>query len=410
MSGCFRGWDDYDPSAEETTGSGNAALCGGVGALAETFDDGFIDARFWTDEGGAVVERDGELVFTLPTGAEGCGAAYMGSEIAYDLTGRAIGFELRAFPQPPDTVDFHMWLRGGSGYSLHITINAENVSFGKTINEETQTLASQRYDAAQHRFFRIREADGSVYWEVSGDGQEWIERAKADVASLFDVRYLSLELAGTGEGATAPAEVRIDNLAGSDAESMCAMNTFSDDFEDGVRSNAWTVPGCLEGCAMTESNGELAFLHDVATSSACSYTTASAYDLHANAASIELTAPPDPASDGSLVFQLTRNSTNFLQFRIKHGELYCVQALDGDCGVDLAYTQFSPVDHRWLRFREADGTIYYETSADGIDWHTQTSTVEPFQTHALGLKIESYPMSELAAPLEVRVDNVNRTP
>jgi hypothetical protein len=405
--GCFRAWDDYDPNGTDSTGIGHGALCGGVGVLTDDFSDGIIDDRFSVDDDGAVFERDGELVLAPHLDTGGCFTATIQSVHAFDLTGRVLGLELRALPEPSLETSLQIRLRGEGNNSLAISIDNENVSYDKTVNDESQTLASQRYAAADHRFFRFREAQGTVYWETSSDGQEWTERAKADVSTLFDVRYVSLALDAPGNSLGTPAEVRIDNLGGSETESCCAMGTFSDDFEDGVKSGAWTDPDCSEGCTASESGGQLAFNLDAAVSSYCSWTTSSAYDLRGSAVSIELTSPPDPSSDGQLLFRAVRDSGNYLEFRVKHGELHCAQVLDGECGDDLAFTQFSATDHRWLRFREQDGTIHFESSPDGVAWNPHTSSIEPFDLDAMQVMLEASSSAEQLSPLELRVDNLN---
>ena len=161
LGGCFRDWDDYEPQANESGGS--AALCGGVGVLTDDFEDGHIDERFWTDEDGAVFEQGGELVLAPHLDIGGCFIASVHSVYAFDLTGRALGFELRTLPAAPVGASLNILLRGIETNSLGISIDNDTVTYGKTVNEESQTVASQRYAAVDHRFFRFREAEGTVH-------------------------------------------------------------------------------------------------------------------------------------------------------------------------------------------------------------------------------------------------------
>lgn len=48
---------------------------------------------------------------------------------------------------------------------------------------------------------------------------------------------------------------------------------------------------------------------------------------------------------------------------------------------------YSPIDHAWLRVRESSGTVYWETSGDGVDWTVRRTLPTPAwvgaQTHAV---------------------------
>lgn len=41
------------------------------------------------------------------------------------------------------------------------------------------------------------------------------------------------------------------------------------------------------------------------------------------------------------------------------------------------FLTYSPEDHAWLRFRETEGTVYWETSPDGEDWTTRRNATTP---------------------------------
>ena len=407
-TGCFRAWDDYDP--EQSTGSSSAPVCGGVGVLTDDFDDDRIDERFWLDENGSAQIRDGQLVLSHPADDSSC--SHFGSAYAYDLTGRSIGFELVSLPDIAENVAFRFWLWGESKHVLEITISNETVQFVTGAGEDLRTLASQRYDVSQHRFLRIREADGTVYWETSSDGSDWTQRAKETVANLFDVRFVSLELAGQTSGViTAPAEIRIDNLLGTGqaTEDHCPCAALTDDFEDGVTSAAWDSPAEHEHCSMVETGGELVVTAAAETYNRCYYRSVAAYDLRGSSLSVELTSAPDPAVEGFFALRFEADAEHYFHSEVKGGTLYCTQVTPDGC-TELASSQYSPSDHRWLRFREEAGTVYFETSADGVSWRTETSSIDPFQVDMVRVGVEAGTYGEPTAPVEVRLDNLNVVP
>ena len=50
------------------------------------------------------------------------------------------------------------------------------------------------------------------------------------------------------------------------------------------------------------------------------------------------------------------------------------------------------------------------TSADGINYNPQTSTIEPFAVDAIGAKLQVGTFDTPTVPVEVRLDNLNVTP
>lgn len=407
--GCSRPWSDYDPRIEDSGSTSNAALCGGVGVLATGFDDGNLDQRFWFDANGSAEARDGELVLSLPPDESAC--SHFGTHHGYDLSGRSLGLELVSLPEPPADVAFRFWVHGREGDLLEITIDDDTVRFVASVDGDPRTLASQRYDAAQHRFLRIREADGSIYWETSGDGVEWLERAADSVENLFDVHHVSLELAGQGLGNGAPAEIHIDDLigGGTPPEALCPCSALTDDFEDGVASSAWDTPHAGSSCTMAEANGTLRIAVPAEAYTPCNYTSRSAYDLRGSTLSVELVDPPPLDADGYVELYFEADGANYFQVRVKQGEIHCTQVADEQC-TDLSSGQHSPTEHRWLRFREQDGTVYFETSRNGVDWQFQTSSIEPFPVDAVSVRVGAGSYGEPTGPFEVRLDNLNVAP
>ena len=72
---------------------------------------------------------------------------------------------------------------------------------------------------------------------------------------------------------------------------------------------------------------------------------------------------------------------------------------------------YDPVDHAWIRLREAAGTMYWEASATGITWTTLTTHATPtaIATTTIGsVYLEAYDNG--ASPGIVTFDNLNITP
>ena len=64
------------------------------------------------------------------------------------------------------------------------------------------------------------------------------------------------------------------------------------------------------------------------------------------------------------------------QHNVSTGKLRAVN-LVGDVDGSPADVDFSPIDHRWMRIREASGLVRWETSPDGWDWTTRRTLATP---------------------------------
>jgi hypothetical protein len=71
---------------------------------------------------------------------------------------------------------------------------------------------------------------------------------------------------------------------------------------------------------------------------------------------------------------------------------------------------FDPSVHRWLRIREQSGTLYQETSTDGVDWSVHFSYATPPWITAAYIRFGMRAESTTSAPGRAELDNVNLTP
>ncbi len=102
--------------------------------------------------------------------------------------------------------------------------------------------------------------------------------------------------------------------------------------------------------------------------------SATTYDLTSSYVMIELVQPPN-IGNGSISTYMNAQVSSGNQEEIgwDNGQLVLREKAAGvDSDVTIAY---SPTDHRWLRIREVSGTIYWETSADSLNWTTRRSKV-----------------------------------
>lgn len=161
----------------------------GEAQLQDNFDDDTIDTSKWNVAGqyGAVTETGQGMVLTVPAGVQWV-TSTLEADANYNMTGRWAGVELVSTTNDNDgsygeltlddggaTSNQWVWLNVSDGY-LHAGVGWNDVW-------------SDTYDPVQHRFLRIREANGVTYWETSTDGTAWTSRyAVSNPIDMTNVR------------------------------------------------------------------------------------------------------------------------------------------------------------------------------------------------------------------------------
>lgn len=192
--------------------------------------------------------------------------------------------------------------------------------------------------------------------------------------------------------------------------------TFSDNFNDNNFGTDWTVAGG-EG---NESNTG-GMVRMVLPSGLFHYGTVDSlgnYDLTASYSYSQLVEDGNFASQNDRLFVqplfLYRDDAGFLESLSWN--------IEGDVGVpaslvaqydtgsasptDVWTDTYDPAVHKWFRIREASGTIFWDTSVDGVTWTNRTSVATP-AIDITSLQIELYADSDGAVSHTVRFDNYN---
>lgn len=155
------------------------------------------------------------------------------------------------------------------------------------------------------------------------------------------------------------------------------MPTFSelvDDFEDGtLNTTLWS--GSYGD--PDETGGQVRI---PCTTGYAGLKSASTYTLTGSAIVIRLHAPEPNGATSSAASVLVLSSVGGTDagFIVDSAQtavgLYLREGYADGGAVFLTY---SPTDHAWLRFREDAGSLYWDTSPDGIDWTNQRTAVTP---------------------------------
>ena len=144
--------------------------------LTDAFGDATINAAIWNTSG-TVTETGGNAVLT--TTAAGSTAS-LTSDFRYDLTASSLAAEV---VQKPAGVEFRFELSQLSTLGFTIT-SAGQIRYEFVPNEGSSAVQSEAYNATNHRYMRIREAAGTIYWETSADGAAWTEKMTKLVSTV----------------------------------------------------------------------------------------------------------------------------------------------------------------------------------------------------------------------------------
>jgi hypothetical protein len=91
----------------------------------------------------------------------------------------------------------------GGANTLFWEVYLDNMTAGYTLAGVETDVYSEPYDATAHRWCRIREDQGTVYWEASPDGVNWT--FLGSTLSTFDTTNSTIKIgAGNDRGETIP--------------------------------------------------------------------------------------------------------------------------------------------------------------------------------------------------------------
>lgn len=191
--------------------------------LTDAFPGVIIDTAKWSavnDVGVAVIQNgDLEIAFTAVGGY-----GTLLSNSYYNLYGGSCYAQLTDAGNQAlsmDVLPVYMTNQAGTD-TLVFIVSGNTVYAQKTIGGSTTTVASVAYNSAVHKFFRIRESQGTIYWDYAtiGDGSDWTNLPGGTLATSVFTYGLAALAVGLQTGiwsGTGTTTVKFDNfnVAGS---------------------------------------------------------------------------------------------------------------------------------------------------------------------------------------------------
>lgn len=161
--------------------------------LTDDFADNAVDPALWTQFAFGSVsgsETGGTYRFDVASG--GTGAGQLLSQARYDLSGDYFATELTdAGVQEAGLQAYAAMVQVDASNQVYITVANGFMGAIQNVGGSITGLAFVAYDPALHRWFRVREAAGTTYWEVSANGVFWtLLWSAANPIAVTDVTLL----------------------------------------------------------------------------------------------------------------------------------------------------------------------------------------------------------------------------
>lgn len=184
-----------------------------LSSLVDSFDTNTLDTIKWSPWGLNLknVNKEIEVITTSTSSYSG-----MTSQNTFNLTGSSGYVQLIDAGNQSIVsyeIKFNLWLTSSSTNALFWYLNQGVLQAFKTVATTQTQLAAVAYDPLIHKYLRIMEASGTVYWDYSTDGSNWTTFVSALVSGLFAITSIYAEISvgtWTSEGSTTTA--KLDNF------------------------------------------------------------------------------------------------------------------------------------------------------------------------------------------------------
>lgn len=355
-------------SSTSSSGSGGGAPthCGGTDVLSWDFAVDQPDI-FYRDSETDVT--GGEGVITLPptTGNGGAWADFSTSR-RYDLRGDRVYVEVTQVPNQPAGAWGGLLIDYDNGDDLFLDVYKGELECGFDRGGNESLPAKITYDPIAHRYWQIREDQGTIHCETSPDGSSWSEFGAYDLGpSLLGApAAIRVQLyAATPDQVAMPGAIHFDNLNGGGPATggWCPAQSYTDPFADAAKlpGPAWLRSYDYGGASYDQGGDQLNFRATDAQSGT-GYQSSVSYDLTGQRLAIQVVALPTDPHLG-LYFGEGNNDSFEVYWDINPDGASCQY---DDAGNNHTIWQGLPLTlPAWISLRESGGKTYCEVLEDG---------------------------------------------
>lgn len=178
--------------------------------LIDNFNDNSINADLWTTAGDPPVtteETNGQIKITPGTNDDGYGG--LQSVATYDLTGNAVSVRCIHPANSTNNTETQMILHLDDDNEIMFVVTNNAMTCRKRVaGVNDDTYPSWSFDM---KYWRIREALGTIYFETSSNNQDWTTQRSTTVP--FSIKTLQIRLqTGTYDSQPAPGFALFDDV------------------------------------------------------------------------------------------------------------------------------------------------------------------------------------------------------
>lgn len=181
-----------------------------------------------------------------------------------------------------------------------------------------------------------------------------------------------------------------------------------DDFNDNsINTEYWASYGSI-----SETGSQIQVSLTGASPNYSGLYTVDEYNLTGSTAMVELKNAGNQAwTSLEVELQLLASSSvdNRIFFLITNGSIAAYKTV-ATVTTSLASATYNSTTHRWLRFREASGTTYWEYSSDATTWSTLHSAANPITVTSMEMQIDAGIWAAESGTSTVIFDNFNNIP
>jgi hypothetical protein len=355
---------EIDGGGSEIDGGEAAARCGTISLLQDDFASGFGDRWFpWDDPPGATMSSSaGAAVVTFAAGSEDRWAG-IDSSALFELRGGELDVEVAQVGGINTVVE----IRGANDEKAQMVIDAGLLTAAVYDTPGQGARNAIPYVPADHRYWRLRGDEDTLYWEYSADRVEWT--VLHSEAFPFAPEHVKAVLAAGGQIATASA-ARFADVNGATTADLgyCPAAELVEDFASGALEPVWDHWNDA-GCTIAPSAGALTMDFDPGTGDSwCGISSRHLFDITASTYVVDAAGAPGASQfvTNMAVVDPGDNET-FAEIQRDDDMLYVRQSVNGTTFDAVSFT-YQAGSHRFWRLRGAGGRIYFESSGDGNAW------------------------------------------
>ena len=409
VDGSFEGGDGgsgtHDAGADSDSGVVLSGRCSSPGAFRDDFSIALATnfTGHWIVGANATVS--GGTFSVTPLSA----TAFAGilAKHAIDITGANVSVEVPAMIANANaTAGLFLY----SGDLVHYLAIYQQQ--GMLVAEYNLGAGPQRtkiaYDGTLQRFWRIAEANGQITFQYSADNATWTTFGPATTTPVFATE-LQIVLGGLSYDNQTHGTAQFDNLnTSAEPAAWCKANTFVDRFARTAIGFDWTRrlnPTNGNGCTPTVTTGAHFDQASNTNAGRCWLSTQKAFDLKDSSAMIDVVPAASPPAGWSVFLRAVNDDLDAFYIQFEAQGQICSQ-VKSNAAVCVPYVAGST----FYRLREANSTLFFETSPDATAWSVVSQVVTPFSLASTHFEIGTATTNSIGAAQPLTVSLFNATP